>query len=217
MSNFMSLDTGAAKQADQAGKFLKETGKYKGKFTKAEALLASTGTVGVGFTFTSDDGQVADFSLYIQKADGEKLSAYKTLNSIMACLKLRSVSNPVTGEAVKYDFTEKKDIKYQTQLLMDLMNKPIGIVLQSCEYEKERERVKTGEYAWKLELQGAFEYSTELTASEILEGKTKPEVLARIISTLKDRPLKSKKSSPSTSQNSHSGMTMADMDDDIPF
>lgn len=215
MSNFMTLNADAAKQADQTGKFLKETGKYKGKFTKAEALRASTGTVGIAFAFESDEGQTADFSIYIQKENGEKLHSYKSLNSIMACLKLRTVSNPIQGKAVKYDFIEKKDVEYQAPLLMDLMNKPIGIVLQSCEYAKERDRVPTGDYGWKLELQGAFEYSTELTASEILTGKTKPEVLERIISTLKDRPLKGKKETHT--QGSSSPMTIDDMDDQIPF
>lgn len=213
--SYMTLDAAAAKQADQQGRFIKETGKYKGRFIKAEALTAASGTTGIAFTFESDDKQVANFSIYIQKQDGEKLSAYKTLNSIMACMKLRTVSNPVNGEATKYDFTTKSDIKYQAPLLLDLMNKPIGIVLQSCEYEKEKDRAKTGLYGWKLEIQGAFEASTELTAGEILGGVTKPEILTSIIANLKDRPLKSKANAPAQRQSQSGGMP--DMDDDIPF
>lgn len=209
----MTLDAAAAKQADQQGRFIKETGKYKGRFIKAEALTAASGTTGIAFTFESDDKQVANFSIYIQKQDGEKLSAYKTLNSIMACMKLRTVSNPVNGEATKYDFKTKADVKYQAPLLLDLMNKPIGIVLQSCEYEKEQDRVKTGEYGWKLEIQGAFEASSELTAGEILGGVTKPEVLGSIIANLKDRPLKSKTAPKASSQHSNE---MPDFDQ-IPF
>lgn len=211
---YANLDTAAAKQADQHGKFIKETGKYKGKFIKAEALTADTGTTGISFSFESDEGQTANFSIYIQKKDGEKLYAYKTLNAIMACMKLRSVSNPVMGKAVKYDFTEKKDVEYQAPLLMDLMNKPIGIVLQSCEYAKEKDRVPTGAYGWKLEIQGAFEASTELTAGEILNGKTKPEVLGNVIAHLKDRPLNNK---PNQGQSTHQASSAPDMDDDIPF
>lgn len=189
---FMQLDVAAAKQADQTGKFIKDTGKYIGKFTKAEELTASTGTKGVSFTFESNDGQSVNFSIYIAKANGEKLSSYQTLHAIMACMKLRSVSVPVTGVATKYDFTTKQDVQYQAPLLLDLMNKPIGVLLQSCEYAKEKDRVLTGEYGWKIELQGAFEAATELTASEILLNKTKPEVLAQIVAHLGDRPLKNK-------------------------
>jgi hypothetical protein len=211
----MNLDTTAAKQADQQGRFIKETGKYKGKFTKAEALTAASGTTGISFTFESDDKQVANFSIYIQKQDGEKLSAYKTLNSIMACMRLRTVSNPVNGNATKYDFTTKTDITYQAPLLLDLMNKPIGVVLQSCEYAKEKDRVPTGEYGWKLEIQGAFEAATELTAGEILNGATKPEVLGNIIANLKDRPLK--KSQVTAPRQPQQNQGFDDMDDSIPF
>lgn len=215
---FMTLDTAAAKQADQTGKFIKDTGKYVGKFTKAEALTAATGTKGVSFTFESNDGQSVNFSIYIAKANGEKLSSLQTLNAIMACMKLRSVSSPVVGTATKYDFTEKKDVQYQAPLLLDLMNKPIGVLFQSCEYAKEKDRVPTGEYGWKIELQGAFQADTELTASEVLAGKTVPEVLAQMVAHLADRPLKNKAPARQASQGYQGGTGMPDnFDDSIPF
>jgi hypothetical protein len=190
--SFMTLDIAAAKQADQTGKFIKETGKYIGKFTKAEALTAATGTKGVSFTFESVDNQTVNFAIYIAKANGEKLSSHQTLNAIMACMKLRNVAAPVIGTATKYDFAAKQDVQYQAPLLLDLMNKPIGVLLQSCEYAKEKDRVPTGDYGWKIELQGAFQADTELTASEVLASKTKPELLAQMVSHLADRPLKNK-------------------------
>lgn len=208
------LDTTAAKQADQTGKFIKETGKYKGRFTKAEALTATSGTKGIGFTFESDDKQTVSFSLYTVKTDGTKLYGYQTLMALMACMKLRKVADPVSGTATKYDFDQKRDVQYQAPLLLDLMNKPIGVILQSCEYAKEKDRVPTGEYGWKIELQGAFEASTELTASEILSGKTTPELLANMVSNLKDRPLKNKGASK---QSSGYSTPEQFQDDDIPF
>lgn len=210
-----TLDAQAAKQADQTGKFIKETGKYKGRFTKAEALSASTGTKGIAFTFESDEKQTVNFSIYTMKADGEKLYSYQTLMAIMACMKLRNIADPVMGTATKYDFDTKQEVKYQAPLLLDLMNKPIGVVLQSCEYEKQKDRVPTGEYGWKIEIQGAFEAATELTASEILSGKTKPEVLAGMVAHLTDRPLKHKGSSGARPSQQSSGG--AAFDDDIPF
>lgn len=212
-----SLDIAAAKQADQTGKFIKETGAYKGRFTKAEALKAGTGTQGIAFTFESNDKQTVNFSIYTQKSDGEKLRSYQTLMAIMACMKLRNVAAPVAGTATKYDFDTKQDVQYTAPLLLDLMNKPIGVILQSCEYEKQTDRVPNGEYAWKIEIQGAFEATTELTASEILGGKTKPEVLAGMIAHLADRPLKNKGSRPAA-QGYQGGTGMPDnFGDDIPF
>lgn len=212
-----TLDAAAAKQADQTGKFIKETGKYKGRFTKAEALVAGSGTHGIAFTFESEDKQTVNFSLYTIKKDGEKLYGYQTLMALMACMKLRKVSGPVTGTATKYDFDTKQDVQYQAPLLLDLMNKPIGVLLQSCEYAKEKDRVPTGEYGWKIEIQGAFEPSSELTASEILNGKTKPELLAHMVSHLADRPLKKKTGSKPAA--SSPGYSTPDnfSDDDIPF
>lgn len=210
-----TLDVTAAKQADQTGKFIKETGKYKGRFTKAEALSATTGTKGIAFTFESDDKQTVNFSIYTMKADGEKLFSYQTLMAIMACMKLRNISDPVTGTATRYDFDTKQEVQYQAPLLLDLMNKPIGVILQLCEYEKQKDRVPTGEYGWKIEIQGAFEAATELTASEILSGKTKPELLAGMVAHLTDRPLKNKKNTkPAATSN---GGPSSNMDDDIPF
>lgn len=208
-----TLDVAAAKQADQTGKFIKETGKYKGRFIKAEALTATTGTQGIAFTFESDEKQTANFSIYTLKANGEKLYDFQKLMALMACLRLRNISEPVMGQATKYDFTLKQDVQYEAPLLLDLMNKPVGVVLQMCEYEKQKDRIPTGEYGWKIELQGAFEAATELTASEILGGKTKPEVLANMIAHLADRPLKKKGAGGATQPPSAGG----GFEDDIPF
>lgn len=213
-----ALDTSAAKQADQTGKFIKETGKYKGRFIKAEAIVAGTGTQGVSFTFESDEKQTVSFSLYTIKSNGEKLSGFQMLMALMACMRLRNIADPVTGRAVKYDFDAKKEVEYDAPLLLDLMNKPVGVILQLCEYEKQKDKKPTGEYGWKIELQGAFEHSSELMASEILGSKTAPELLASVVSRLADRPLKNKSAGAGpAAQSQQGGQRFADMDDDIPF
>lgn len=210
------LDSTAAKQADQTGKFLKDTGKYKGKFIKAEELIAETGTKGIAFTFETEEKQQVSFSMYTVKADGTKLYDFQKLMAIMTCMRIKNVSDPVKGKATKYNFDLKREEEYLADLLLDLMNKPIGLVLQSCEYEKQKDRVPNGEYAWKLEPSFAFEASTELMASEILGGKTSPEMLGTIMARLADRPLKNKGSTPRASQAS-SGGPSNNFDDDIPF
>lgn len=45
------IDPNAAREADNISSFLSETGKYKGKFLRAENITSSKkGTHGVGFT-----------------------------------------------------------------------------------------------------------------------------------------------------------------------
>ena len=78
------------------------------------------------------------------------------------------------------------------EVFPDLVGAPVGLVLQKTEYEKMRDGVKTGETGWRLELVAPFRAADEFTASEILDRKTKPEKLASIISTLADRPLKTR-------------------------
>lgn len=217
--SYATLDVQAAKASDQSGNFIKDTGTYKGKFTKAEALIAkNTGTKGIAFTFESDEKQVANFSIYTEKSNGEKLPSFKTLMALMCCMRIKTIADPVTGTATKYDFDQKKDVQYQAPLLLDLMNKNVGVILQSCEYAKEKDRVPTGEYGWKIEIQGAFESATGLTASEILVEKTVPENLVNMVAKLADRPLKNKVASRSVTQSSSSdGVPTDRFDDGIPF
>lgn len=214
------LDAAAAKQADQTGKFIKDTGKYKGKFTKAEAIVAESGTKGISFIFESEAKQQVSFTMYTIKTDGTQLYDYQKLMAIMTCMRIKNVADPVKSKTTKYNFDTKREEEYMGNLLLDLMNRPIGLVLQNCEYEKQKDRIPTGEYAWKLEPSFAFEASTELMASEILGGKTKPEMLGAIMARLTDRPLKNKGNSPKPVQGYQGGTGMPDThydDPDIPF
>ena len=76
-----------------------------------------------------------------------------------------------------------------------------------------RDGALTGETGWRLELLMPFEAESELTASEILDRKTKPERLAAVIATLGDRPLKNKSVKPSHANTANS----ENLDEDIPF
>lgn len=213
-----NLDTNEAKKADQKGGYLSDTGKYKGKFTRVEQLTATTGTHGVGFTFVADDGQIANFSVYTRKADNTILSGNQFIMALLACMKLRGTGNSVMQEVKRYDFATKKESFEDAPLFIELMNKPIGLLLQSCEYEKERDRVKTGEYGWKLEPYAPFQADTEMTATEVLNKAVRPEMLGNMVAKLKDRQLKNKYSSSTPARPAQqSSQRFDDMDDDIPF
>lgn len=220
-----TLDATAAREAENFSSFLSETGKYKGKFIRAEKLVSSNkGTHGIGFTFEADNKQTTRFDIWTKNAQGEPLMGFKTLNAIMACMRLRGLSVG-TGPVERYDYTTKQRNTVQAEIFPDLLGKPIGLVLVNTEYEKMRDGQKTGETGWRLELVAPFEAATEFTASEILDKATQPKKLASIMATLADRHLKNKpaprqqydgyhEESP-TGHPASSGF--GSVDDDIPF
>ncbi len=222
-----TLDPTAAREAENFSSFLSETGKYKGKFIRAEKLVSSNkGTHGIGFTFESDSKQTTRFDIWTMNAQGEHLTGFKTLSAIMACLKLKNLAVG-TGPVERYDYDTKQRNTVQAEIFPDLLNKPVGLVLVNTEYEKMREGHKTGETGWRLELVAPFEAATEFTASEIMDRATQPKKLAAIVATLTDRPLKNKPAqrqqaparyddAPPVGHPASGGFSAPD-DSDIPF
>lgn len=223
-----ALDQTAAREADSFGSYLSETGKYIGTFTRAEKLISkSKGTHGIGFTFESTGKQTTRFDIWTMNAQNERLSGFKAINALMACMSLRGIK-PASGQVERYNWDEKKNETVQAEIFPDLLGKPVGLVLQKTEYEKMRDGHNTGETGWRLELVAPFRAADEFTASEILDRKTKPEKLASIIAVLSDRPLKSRPAAQGqrhedvNAQAQHAstrsaGSGFEDMDSDIPW
>lgn len=209
-----NLDPQAARKADTTGGMITEIGKYIGTFTQAVDVTASTGTKGIALTFQSTAGQKARISIYTQKATGEKLMGFDALSAIMTCLSLRSIA-PKPGVYLKWNPETKTDNKVQGGVFSDLCGKPIGVLLETEDYPK-----NNGGTGTRMVLKGLFQASTELTASEILDKKTAPEQLPRMVQSLRHRPIRGAKSAPaahSSSGSASSGSGFDDMDDDIPF
>lgn len=212
------LDTKAAKESDNIGGYLKDTGKYKGEFIRAEKLQSKNkGTHGIGFTFASDLGQTTRFDIWTKDAQGKELMGYKALMAIMTCLKVRALS-VVKGDVERYDYDTQERYTEKADVFPELTGKPIGLVLRSTEYEKMRDGQKTGDTGWRLELYAPFEAATELTAGEIIDKKKSAEQLEKMIVGLADRPLKKGSgSAPARQQTSSGGPSSFDDDSDIPF
>lgn len=186
------LDPNAACEADSFGAYLSETGKYVGKFTRAEKLVSKNkGTNGIGFTFESAGKQSTRFDVWTMDAQGKHLGGFKALNAIMACMSLRSLE-AIAGNVERYNWDTQQKETVQAEVFPALTGPDVGLVLQKTEYEKMRDGLKTGETGWRLELVAPFRAADEFTASEILDRKTKPEKLASVIATLADRPLKNR-------------------------
>lgn len=215
-----SLNTAVAKSADALGASIRESGKYIGTITRAEALLSNNGTKGIGLSFKADDGASADYlDLYTHAADGKELPSFKVVNALLACLKLRQINEgPITFE--KWDKNTKQRGKVNGKGYPDLMSKRIGLLLRKFIDVN----TNTMEDREGVEIFGVFQAETELTASEVLDQKTQPERLSKMVEALMARPVndKRKKGAPAhpqgtTTRQPSTGTGFDDMDDDIPF
>lgn len=223
-----ALDKQSAVEADNLSKYLEKSGKYVGKFTRAEVLVsAKKGTHGIGFTFVDQSGQTAKFDVWTMQANMNKLSGFGLVQALMTCMSIKDLST-TQAEVDRYDYDQKKDVKVIADVFADLVGKPVGLVLQSVEYEKFKDNAPSGVYAWKLEPLIAFRASDSFTSSEIWGKATKPTKLDAVVSRLEDKPLKNKAvsrpeqgyspyaNSAPTPAPASSGFS--DMDDDsIPF
>lgn len=207
-----NLNPESAKQAEQFGARINTTGKYIGKFTLAEAVTSKGGTKGVEFSFRSDDGQSADYlTLWTTNTEGKELFGHKVLMAIMACLKIKTIS-VARREVEKYSREVGGKVKQTVEAFPDLMDKPIGLLLQVEPYEGYDGTMKS-----KMVIAVPFEASTGFTAGEILNRATKAETMERILSTLKDRPIQKRQGSVHSSGDAPALVVQDDFDDDIPF
>lgn len=213
-----SLDTQAARHADTAGATIKEIGKYVGEFIQAKDVVTKRGGRGIEFIFKSQNGQKANFAIYTVGANGDRYHGYDALMAIMTCMSLRGIK-PAPGKVTRYDFDAKKEVVEDGTVFPDL-HKPIGVLLETEEYEK-----KDGSIGTRMVLKNVFQPGTELTASEILDKQTQPVLLPKMVEGLRHRPLKNRPAqrgyddvnSQAQMASTSSGFDGLDDGSDIPF
>lgn len=173
-----------ARQAG-ASNFIDATGKYKGKIVRAEAVTSRNKTEGVEFTFEADDGRMARYlTCWTYNDKGEALYGLKMLNAILTCARVRAIKPEVAS-------IKDGDATRQATVFPALENKPIGLLLQREGYLKDN-----GETGYKFNIFTPFHAQTELTAGELLDSKTTPEALPKILATLADKPMKAGRQAP---------------------
>ena len=90
---------------------------------------------------------------------------------------------------------------------------------RQIEVDPSKFRVLTGDQRTRMVITGVFQANTELTASEILDKKTKPEQLGKLVARLRHRPLKGAKQAnhdgPPPGHPAHGGGGFDE--DSIPF
>lgn len=210
------FDPELAKNADVFFSKIEHSGSYTGVFTRAEQVKSKKGTVGIEFSFKADTGENANYlSIWTHNAEGKAIHGYSTLMAIMACFRCQSLAVE-NGEVEKFDDATKKRVKVSVPLFKGLMNKPINLLIQMEEYVK-----NSGGTGWKANIILPFDKGG-FTASEIVAKATTPILAAKILATLKDKPLKvSVNSNAFTSDNSenpaHGMDNTFNFNDDIPF
>lgn len=207
----LQFNSAEARKADIVSSVIRDTGKYVGVITRAEKLLSEHNTEGVGFSFKSDDGATANYlDVYTVKADGTKLRGFNLVQAVLACLRLRSAEDgEITFE--RWSSSERKMIPASAHGYPAMMGKRIGFILQ----KELQTHQNTGADVEKLNIVVPFEASTGLVATEILDGKTKPEKADSIIRLLK--PVRDSRKTSGVPHGRSVAQQVATLDDDIPF
>jgi hypothetical protein len=205
----LDLDTNAARSADSISSTIRETGKYIGVITRAEKLLSKNKVEGLGISFKTDDGSTASYlDLYTIKPDGEKLRGFNIAQAILCCTRTKSAEEGI----INFDRWDKEIgqvIEMSAKGYPSLMGKRIGLLLQ----KELSTNNTTGADVERVNIFGVFEAETELTASEILDKKTTPEQLAKMLQVLMQRPIRDTRQKPAV----HAPAAMDDFDLDVPF
>lgn len=199
-----NLDSQKAKDGSgRVSNRIDQTGAYTGIITVAKEVTAQTGTTGIELTFKAQDGREARYlTLWTKNASGGSIFGESQLHALMTCLKVKTIA-AVERVIEEWDFELKEDVKRPAMVFLELMSKPIGLVLQLEEYEG-----RNG-LAEKMTYFTAFEATTKKLAIEILEQKP-AEALEKILHGLKDKRLKQKvETAPVAAQNFE--------DSDLPF
>ena len=208
-----TLDTGAAKNAESIGKYIRETGKYTGKFTRAELMISEKkGSRGIEFDFLSDEGKECTLQIWTHSGTGDAYSGINMVNAIMTCLSLRGIQ-PKQMPVDKYDYDAKQKVRVNVQAFPDLMGKHIGLLLQKeiSEYN--------GKDKVKMLIFAAFHPQSGKTASEIIDKVGQPMAVDKLLSGLRDKDSRGKGGArqPSNATNYSQNHASADFDDDLPF
>jgi hypothetical protein len=210
----LTLDANEARQADRVNQSIKTSGKYVGTITRAEKLLSKKNTEGLGISFKTADGATANYlDLYTVNADGKTLPSLATVQAILCCTRTNEAAEgEITFE--KWDKDAGQMIKVKANGYPALMGKKIGFLLQ----QELSTNTTNGKDVDRVVIYAVFEADTEMTASEILDKKTQPEKLEKMLDALMARPVHDRRVAGSSAPASTSaGGTFDDFEDDIPF
>lgn len=212
----LQFNSDKARKADRNSSFIRETGKYVGIITRAEKLLSSKNTQGVGLSFKADDGATANYlDVYTVKANGDELWGSNIIQAILGILKLKDVAEgPIKFK--KWDKAVNEEVETTATGYPALMGKRIGFVLQ----RELSTNQNTGADVDRVNLVRVFDAQTGMTSTEIADGKTKAAAIDEFVKGLKsiyDKRTAAEKKPLTLSERNPPPATDGDFDESIPF
>lgn len=212
----LSLNPDEARKADNISSVIRESGKYVGTITRAQKLLSKNDVQGLGLSFKTDDGASANYlDLYTVKPNGDILRGYNIVQALLCCCRIRDAQEgKITFE--RWDRDEGGMVEATEEGYPSLMGKRVGFILQ----KEIATHSITGADTERMNIVAVFEASTGLTASEILDKKTKAERIDQIEQMIMRSPVRDTRKrvakAPAASQTPATGSN-DDWDDSIPF
>lgn len=215
------INTQQARAYDQRGGYINEAGKYKGIIKAAVWHIGESPkgrSENVKLIFESDSKQKATFFINTSYQNGiPNDGGIQTINALLVCLRERDSGDPTPATITEYNPDSKQDEQVQRECFTKLHNKRIGIVVQ-MEWQDGQDKPQPRLYS-------LFEANTELTASEVLDQKTQPEKLGKIMAYIAEKPLHDKRKTPQHSSPQQPPQPRAaqpvqpqdDINDDIPY
>lgn len=191
-------DLQAAQQGDNVSKAITETGAYTGIITMAEHTVSTKGTQGIELTFQNTDKQFARYlTMWTVNQQGQQIYGYQQLCGLMTILGVQG-TQATESTINKYDKDQQKEVPTVAQVYQNLLNIPVGVLLEKEEYLS-----NSGDVKEKLNLKGFFNPETKQTVTEVAtQQNSSGSNLQKMIDQLKDKKLPTQAQSSTISQSS---------------
>lgn len=145
------------------GSFINESGFYVGELIEAYEDISKGGAKFIRFTFQAPQGK-ANFDIYYTNRDGERIQGADIISGgLLKVLRLRGIKS-VPGRVKIYDFELGEMVEQERETHPDILNKPLGVILQKVIYIKQN-----GEEGFYFNLKH-FTDTTGATATELLHA-----------------------------------------------
>ena len=213
MTSYTRDDQLAVQPETNVGGRIETSGAYVGHFTLAKEKTAKTGTKGIEFNFECEDGRVARYlTLWLTRANGEKIEyPFSLLSALMACLNVKNIESTI-AMVEEWSQAAGSMMPAEAQTFPDLINKPIGVLLQR------EERLWEGKTYISMRIAQFFDPSDRSTPSEIISGKRSGQALDKLVGNLRESVVRND-APPADAMpgGSNTGNFAAIDDDDVPF
>lgn len=176
----------SAKQADSSTR-IEEAGKYVGTIRSMEFITAKSGTTGFEIDFVADGGSSTNITVYTEKTDGTILSGTAKINALLACCGVQRLT-PTQQQLEKYDHDAKAQVMRPCIVAPEMAGVRIGLLLQRENYLN-----GNGDARHVMNFYSTFNANSELMAKEIIDRKTSPESLPKVLMSLMANPVTQRK------------------------